>query len=264
MANEDHKLGHFKKGTNRLKFTFDDVDSIEKTYGICLLGHVISGKPPKTALLDLVRRWGKDVKFQTHESGWIVFTFPSMDVRDRILSGGPYLVYGYHLFLKEMPHCFRFREEDMNTLPSRIQIHGLNPDCWNYTILSNIASEPGTPIHMDLLTYGRKRVKFARVLVEMDAAIPRIYDHDIELPTGETMVKFVFEHDVKFCNECKKAGHESSRCPSLDIAQVDSLDHSISKGRFRSKSVTWRRGSSRGRSRVTRNRHHAPNQNKCS
>lgn len=32
------------------------------------------------------------------------------------------MVYGYHLFLEDMPTCFRFREEDMNSLPSWIQI----------------------------------------------------------------------------------------------------------------------------------------------
>lgn len=179
------------------------------------MGHVISGKPPTTVLLDLVCRWGKDVQFQTHDSGWIIFTFPSLDIRDRVLSGGSYLVYGYHLFLKEMPRCFIFLEEDMNALPSWVQIHGLPLGCWNYIILSNIAPELGTPIHMDLLTYGLKWVNYARVHVEMDAAIPRIYDLDIVLPTGDATVKFLYEHEVKFCNERNKAGHESSNCPNL-------------------------------------------------
>lgn len=66
MANDNHKLEFFAPGTNRLKFSYDDIDSVEKTRGICLLGYVDSGKPPTFALLDLVHRWGKDVNFQTH------------------------------------------------------------------------------------------------------------------------------------------------------------------------------------------------------
>lgn len=190
MANENHNLTYYPSGTNTLSFSFEDIDTIETAYGICLLGFVISGRPPTKALIDLVRRWGKDVHFQTHESGWIIFTFPSLEARAKVLNGGTYLVYGYHLFLKEMPRCFKFKEEDMNTLPAWVQIHGLPPDCWNHYVLSNIASEIGCPIHMDLLTHGRKRVKYARVLVEMDAAVARIHDLEVILPTGKTTINF--------------------------------------------------------------------------
>lgn len=54
------------------------------------------------------------------------------------------MVYGYHLFLKEMSICFRFREEDMNLLSSWIQIHGLPPDCWNRNVLSILTTYLGT------------------------------------------------------------------------------------------------------------------------
>lgn len=63
------------------------------------------------------------------------------------------MVYGYHLFLKEMSMCFRFREEDMNSLPYWIQMHGLPPDCWNRHVLSTLASYLGTPVHMNMLTH---------------------------------------------------------------------------------------------------------------
>ncbi|XP_075492085.1 uncharacterized protein LOC142530176 [Primulina tabacum] len=162
-ANEDYKLEFVDTGSDKLKFGFNDIDSIEDTYGICLLGYVISGKPPTVALFDLVRRWGSDVKFQAHETGWIVFTFPNVEAKERILCGGAYMVFGFHLFLKEMPRCFRFREKDMNTVPSWVQIHGLPPDCWNFNILSKLAFRLGTPIHMDMLTHQRKRVRYASV-----------------------------------------------------------------------------------------------------
>lgn len=107
--------------------------------------------------------------FQTHESGWIILTFPIQDARAKVLSGGPHLVYGYHLFLKEMSHCFKFKDEDMNTLLSWVQVHGFPPNCWNHYVLSNIASEIGRPIHMDLFMV--ERVKYARVLNEMDVVV---------------------------------------------------------------------------------------------
>lgn len=69
--------------------------------------------------------------------------------------------------------CYWFRDEDMNTLPSWIQIHGLPPYCWNHHVLSTLASYIGTPVHMDMLTHDRKRVKYARLLIEYDVSKPK-------------------------------------------------------------------------------------------
>lgn len=161
MAKKEYKLEFIELGDGMMEFGDEHVDSMEKTYGFCLLGYVISGKPPTAALTDLVRRWESNIKFQTHESGWIIFTFPSAEVQARILVGGPYMVYGFHMIIKEMPKCFWFKEEDMNTIPVWIQIHGLPLDCWNSYILSRLASVIGKPIHLDMLTHDRKHVKFA-------------------------------------------------------------------------------------------------------
>lgn len=107
-ARSDLKLHKVDVKSNLPEFAIEHIDSVEKTYGICLLGYVNSGKPPSAALFDLVKRWGSNIQFQTCDSGWIIFTFHSEEVLSRILEGGSYMVYGYHLFLKEMPMCFRF------------------------------------------------------------------------------------------------------------------------------------------------------------
>ncbi|XP_073036527.1 uncharacterized protein [Primulina eburnea] len=164
------------------------------------------------ALFDLVRRWGPDIRFQTHDSGWIIFTFPTTELRDCILNEGSYLVFGFHLFLKEMPRCFRFREEDMNSIPAWVQIHGLPPDCWNFNILSKLASRVGKPIHMDMLTHDRKRFEFARVLIEVETTKQKTTDIVVKLPIGDVVVKFIYEQDIKYCGLCKKTGHATADC----------------------------------------------------
>lgn len=159
------------------------------------------------------------------------------------------MVYGYHLFLKEMPRCFRFREEDMNTLPSWIQIHGLPPDCWNFYVLSMIVSRVGTPVHMDMLIHKRKSVKFARVLVEMDIAKPKVHELEIELPVGDVTVKFEYEHEFKLSEHCRKPGHAKDSCFSLKQKFVDGKVSMIgASSRGRSRSVEWKKDSNRGKS----------------
>lgn len=149
------------------------------------------------------------------------------------------MVYGYHLFIKEMPRCFRFRAEDMNSLPMWVQIHGLPPDCWNNFILSRVASKIGIPIHMDLLTKNRKRVKYARVLVEIDATLDKIKECKIKLPIGAVDITFEYEQDVKFCPLCKQAGHVADSCYKTSNAIGDgNKSRGISTTRrFRSKST---------------------------
>lgn len=99
-SKNEYKLDFIERGDGLVSFGEDHVDSIERTYGFCLLGYVISGKPPTASLIDLVRRWGLNIQFQTHDSGWIIFKFPNAETRESILEGGPYMVYGFHLFIK--------------------------------------------------------------------------------------------------------------------------------------------------------------------
>lgn len=148
------------------------------------------------------------------------------------------MVYGYHLFLKEMSMCFRFREEDMNSLPYWIQMHGLPPDCWNRHVLSTLASYLGTPVHMNMLTHEHKRVKFARVLVEIDISKPKLLELDIVLPIGKVKVNFEYEHEFKPCEHCRKPGHVKENC--FELNQKQSGGKNARKGvpkRGRSRSV---------------------------
>lgn len=80
-ARSDFKLDKVDVSSSIPEFGIENIDSVEQTYVICLLGYVISGKPPLAALFDLVKRWGSSIQFQTHDSGLIIFRFPSVEVR---------------------------------------------------------------------------------------------------------------------------------------------------------------------------------------
>ncbi|XP_073046253.1 uncharacterized protein [Primulina eburnea] len=167
------------------------------------------------------------------------------------------MVFGYHLFLKEMPRCFRFREDDMNSFPAWVQIHGLPPDCWNYKILSKLASKIGNPIHMDMLTHDRKRVKYARVLVEIDTSKPKIAELNVRLPIGIIAIKLEYEHDIPICDNCHRAGHATSNCSRIVHSKVQNetvIEENSGKNnkRIRSASTAGRKTTSRGRSHMGR------------
>lgn len=57
---------------------------------------------------------------------------------------------------------------------------------------------------MDMLTHDRKRVKYARMLVEMDINKPRVNDLIIALPIVDVKVTFEYEQNFKVCELCHK------------------------------------------------------------
>lgn len=122
---------------------------------------------------------------------------------------------------------------------------------WNNFILSRVASKIGIPIHMDLLTKNRKRVKYSRVLVEIDATLDKIKECKIKLPIGAVDITFEYEQD-KFCPLCKQAGHVADSCYKTSNAIGDG---NKSRGRstthrFRSKSTIGRGYKIRGKNTV--------------
>lgn len=69
MAHANYKLDYVDTGDAKLKFDVEHIDSVEKAFGFCLLGFVVGGRPPTTALLDLVKRWGSNIHFKLMKMG---------------------------------------------------------------------------------------------------------------------------------------------------------------------------------------------------
>lgn len=53
MAKKDYKLEFVEPGDDTMSFQDEHVDSVQQTYGFCLLGYVINGNPPTSSLLIL-------------------------------------------------------------------------------------------------------------------------------------------------------------------------------------------------------------------
>lgn len=147
------------------------------------------------------------------DNGWIRFQFPSEIIRDTVLNGGPYMIFGNQLFLKKLPRCFLFSKEDMDFILSWVQIFGLPVDFWTTSVLSKIASVVGKPIHTDVLTITKRGANYARVLVEIDSKKPSILDYAVKFTNGKkTTIMFKYEIETKYCDKCKSLGHTMESC----------------------------------------------------
>ncbi|KAL2246328.1 UNVERIFIED_CONTAM: Retrovirus-related Pol polyprotein from type-2 retrotransposable element R2DM, partial [Sesamum indicum] len=196
---DENKLSMFELDDGPLTLEPNDMLDVRSKLGFCLVGYIAGKFPGLKAIRALSQSWGSS--FQQHESGWLIFRFAREQDRQRILSGGPYFIYGRPLLLKHMPDCFEFKEDDISLTPVWATLPSLPLECWHPNALGKIGSKIGNPIAMDSLTLKMERVSYARILVEFI------------MPNGITRKQPVaYEFTPKFCTECNRFGHLKETC----------------------------------------------------
>jgi len=73
----------------------------------------------------------------------------------------------------------------------------------------------GRPLSCDELTYNCTRPEYARLCVEVDAALPFIHNFEIESPLFTAPITVTVEYEWKppSCDKCKVFGHSCSKLP---------------------------------------------------
>ncbi|KAJ6377612.1 hypothetical protein OIU76_026566 [Salix suchowensis] len=203
----------------------DDLDVKCAMWKTCLIGYV-SGKFPGYKALSAViaNEFNCEAVLTLHES-WVgrsinlIMRMISLSV----LRGGPYLVFGRPLMLREMPEFFNFNSSEMSTLPVWIKLPNLPLSCWSGICLSKIASVIGNPIQCDMLTSSMTRLSYARVLVEIDLR-KNLRDYvKVCLPNGEVIEQqIIYETLPKFCSHCNVIGHLVEACSKFAKKNITS------------------------------------------
>ncbi|XP_042460352.1 uncharacterized protein LOC122043847 [Zingiber officinale] len=213
-CSEDTALRKIEQCGGDTILTREDKEPLENTIGHCLIGRFLGRFPGWRGVQALRHRWNSPHKLLTHDNLWLVFKFNSKEQCDAILKGGPYIVHNSPLFLKAMPEAFTFKLETQTLMPLWMQIYGLPVDFWSTTGLSKIVSQVGTPLYTDLFTKTRRRVTFARALVEVDITKELPSTTTVVLPDGQREVlPLRFETVLKFCSHCRNLGHYRPCCP---------------------------------------------------
>lgn len=149
----------------------------------------------------------------SHFNGWVIFQLENNSDMDKVLAGGPYFIYERSLLLRTIPENFCFQDEDFKVVPVWVQLQSLPLQCWNPRAISRIASRIGKPICLDEITHERKRISYARVLVEIDTSKKPVDDFEVKLPSGLTYTQYVvYENLPKYCSHCCYFGHYHENC----------------------------------------------------
>nr|TKS17470.1 hypothetical protein D5086_0000012940 [Populus alba] len=164
----------------------EDIQPRFEIWNLCVVGYV-SGKNPGFKALQriIATNWKCEATLTIHETGWLIYHFKSEEDKLAVLRGGPYLVYGRPLVLRQMTKYFDFSSAEMSRVP-----------VW--------------------LTSNLGRMSYARVLVEIDLLEELRHNVKISLPEGSTLLqKIIYETLPKYCNFCHVLGHTRLLCSKV-------------------------------------------------
>ncbi|XP_062093615.1 uncharacterized protein LOC133799633 [Humulus lupulus] len=155
-----------------IKIDMEDIAEEVNFWQSEIVCYVLSANPPIRVLEGFVRRLWKDQvdKVGILSSGICIIRFLAMEYRDRVLDGG-YLFFGKKpLIMKPWNPVDDFSKEDISSVPTWIQLGGLNIKYWGDRSLFKIVGQIGKPIQVDNITKNRDRIAYPRILIEVSMA----------------------------------------------------------------------------------------------
>ncbi|CAH9071104.1 unnamed protein product [Cuscuta epithymum] len=223
------KLEYFPPTGEKLDFSHLQVPTLIEVWGFCLVGHFSGRFPGLKAIHDMATKWGVQVDIKSHSKGWVIFKFKSEEDRLKVLTGGPYVLFGKTMFLKELSEDFSVDSVEFLKVPIWIKLPKLAMRLWKAKELGMIASQVGVPIIADKITQDIVYTHFARVLVEVDVTKPPVTQFPIVPPSGnEYMQQVIFETYPDYCYNCKMYGHHPFNCLKLNPPkEKDKLDADV-------------------------------------
>ncbi|CAH9100013.1 unnamed protein product [Cuscuta europaea] len=210
------KLEFFPPTGEKLDFSHLQVPTLIEIWGYCLVGHFSGRFPGLKAIFGMTKKWGVQVDVKTHSKGWVIFKFKSDEDRVKVLTEGPYVLYGKTMFLKALSDDFSFESEEFLKVPIWVKFPNLHLRLWRALEMGKIASQIGVPITTDKVTQEKTFTKYARVLIEVDVSKPPILDFPIIPPSGKEYIQRVlYETYPEYCYHCKEYGHNPFECKVL-------------------------------------------------
>nr|TKR98215.1 hypothetical protein D5086_0000205750 [Populus alba] len=142
------------------------------------------------------KRYGlEDV--MTTAGGFMIFRFNTVDDMQGVLEKGPWMFGGKAIILQQWHPHLVLDKNKINKLLVWIRLHGLPFPLWSKSGLSLSVSMVGRPLSCDEQTFNSTRLDFARVCIEIDAALPLIHEFEIETPLSAEPILIKVEYEWK-------------------------------------------------------------------
>lgn len=185
--------------------------------------------------------WKVHGKFTVKQIGsCYVFEFQDEESKLKVLEGGPYFFSRRFLVLKEWKRMLVPATNHPPTIPVWVKFHRLPFEFWTEVGFSKIASTIGKPIHVDEATATKKRLDFARICIEVDAADELPNDITIAVKADSVTMGIEYQWLPSSCQKCNVFGHtcqsKADSKPPPPGGEDDWLI--VGKGKFSNVSLT--------------------------
>ncbi|ONK68087.1 uncharacterized protein A4U43_C05F7290 [Asparagus officinalis] len=144
-------------------------------------------------------------------NAYYMVKFASADDYMRVLTGGPWSMFGHYLILKPWTPTFDPLTDVVATTPAWVRISNLPVFLYEEGVLLQVAAGMGRPIKVDKKTLHANRGRYARVCVEMDLTKP--LKGSVFINGNRYLVEDENLHSI--CFHCGRYGHFQPNCPTL-------------------------------------------------
>ncbi|KAJ6925334.1 hypothetical protein NC651_009872 [Populus alba x Populus x berolinensis] len=148
-----------------------------------------------------------------------------------VLEKGPWMFGGKAVILQQWHPHFVFDKNKISKLPVWVRLHGLPFPLWSKSGLSLTASMAGRPLSCDEQTFNSTRLDYARVCIEIDAALPLIHQFEIDIPLSvdPILIRVEYEWKPPRCGKCCLFGHVCPPEPPVAPTDKGKEMHEITK-----------------------------------
>lgn len=152
--------------------------------------------------------------FSLMRNGIWIIKFLNAEDRSWVVENGPWLIEGMKpIALNEWEPGMKMDWSSFDSVPVWTILSDLDPIFLSQHMLNVIGSMIGSPICMDKFTTQRKRLSFARILVNVNVEEAKCREILLVGPDGKQFRQSVqFEWYPWVCDSCKIFGHSTAYC----------------------------------------------------
>ncbi|XP_057785001.1 uncharacterized protein LOC131002549 [Salvia miltiorrhiza] len=209
-------------GIDTLKIPSDFLQQRVMEFKFALIGRLMLRKGSKPRLTqdlkaELQKIWNTSQEWQLIPMGKGFFTLKFSSLADK-------KVAKEKLNLEISDGCLRLREwvpkfdpykECSSLAQVWVRIYYLPIELWHPEVIAAVGRYLGNPIRIDGGSADRDVGHYARVLIEIDLALPLRESLMIDEDNSSIYIEFSYESLPTFCNHCKIVGHTPEKCRKL-------------------------------------------------
>ncbi|KAL2923996.1 hypothetical protein RDABS01_015487 [Bienertia sinuspersici] len=193
----------------------DDIQPEVDYWKPSIVSFVIGANPPGKIMEGFFRRvWrehGVD-KVITIKRGMFLVRFNSMENRDKVMNMDRLFFDSKPVVLKPWHLDIDVTQDEIKRIPIWVHME-LNFKYWGAKCLEKIVKPVGTLIKVDNVTAQRKKLHYARCMIEVD--INQKFPMAVQFLNEKneiTNVPITYEWKPEICSKCKRMGHASQQC----------------------------------------------------